>query len=71
VLLGEAHRFLAVTRLADDVKTRIAEHLDDVEADEGFVLGDDDPADRRTRGIPIGHGDKLSDSAPVARDTGP
>jgi len=71
VLFGEAHRLLAVTGLADDVETRIAEHLDDVEADESFVLGDDDPADGRTRGIPIGHGGKLSDFMPVARDQGP
>ncbi len=38
---------LAVAGLADDVEAVVAEDLDDVEADQRFVLGDDDAAGSR------------------------
>ena len=44
MLLGEPDGLLAVAGLAHDVETAVAEHLDDVEADQRLVLGDDDAA---------------------------
>ena len=53
-LLGELDGLLAVARLTDDVVALLAEHLDEVEADQGLVLGDEDPGralDRRRGGV--------------------
>ncbi len=44
MLLGELHGLLAVAGLPHDVETAVTEHLDDVEADQRLVLGDDDAA---------------------------
>ena len=43
---GEGHGGLAVAGLADHLEPVVAQDLDDVEADEGLVLGDDDATGR-------------------------
>src|SRR6478609_150371 len=51
-LLGQLDGLLAVAGLADDVVALLSEHLDEVETDEGLVLGDEDPGCPR----PVGCG---------------
>ena len=49
-LLGQPHRGLAVSRLADHVVALLDEHLPEVEPDQGLVLGDENPP-----ALPLGH----------------
>ena len=49
VLLGEAHRLLAVAGLADDGEALLLEHLLEVEPDERLVLRDHHPPALRLR----------------------
>ena len=41
---GQRHGRLAVAGLTDDIEAVVAEDLDDVEADQRFVFGHDDPS---------------------------
>jgi len=42
MLAGERHRLLAVARLGDDLVPGALEQVAQVEADDGFVFGDQD-----------------------------
>ena len=44
VLVSEPHGLLTIGGLGDDLVTGVGEGLDDIQADQGLVLGDQDPA---------------------------
>ena len=58
MLLGQAHRLLAVAGLGDDREALLLEHLPKVEPDQRLVLGDHDAS---------GHGREATETAAGGR----
>ena len=66
MLACEADGFLAVSGLGDDLVAGLGEGLDDVESDEGLVLGDENPT-----GASAGLGTHGGESSMIAVRSGP